>query len=98
MMGHMLLGVATFGLLILGFAYIVLVLANKENGLIKVLGQVIAGLIVLALVTGLVYGIMVKPKMHCPMMKKNKMMEGRKMHKMMGTVGTTEAKLYPKSK
>ena len=53
MMGGMIYGSLILSLLLLGFAYIVYVLANKESGGIKTTGQVIA--IIIAVIALLVF-------------------------------------------
>jgi hypothetical protein len=65
--------------LLLGFAYIVMVFANKESGLVKLAGQVIAAVIVIiAVVMLLQCGTMKR----CPMMGRG-MMQGKDSDKMM---------------
>ncbi|MBI5399933.1 hypothetical protein HZB07_04930 [Candidatus Saganbacteria bacterium] len=69
---------------LLGFSYIVWVLANKETGTTKIVGQVLAAvIIILSLLAG--YHSMVRcnkmqsSKMGCPMEKMDGM-PGREMH------------------
>lgn len=49
-------GAIVSAILIIGFAFIVLVFANKESGNMKLTGQIIAVLIVLAAVAVLIHG------------------------------------------
>jgi hypothetical protein len=79
--------------LLLGFAYIVLVSANKEGGALKITGQVLAVIIALLAITVFIYGASAGNKMKhrmggmsCPMMggmMQGNMMKGKKMDKMM---------------
>lgn len=58
MMGGMVYGILLSVMLLLGFAYIVFVMANKESGWIKTTGQVIAVVItVMAVIIFLYSGI-----------------------------------------
>jgi len=59
------------GLLLLGFAYLILTVANKELGTLKLVGQVIGwGLVVVIILAGLSCGL----KKNCPICHKSKMM------------------------
>ncbi|OGC36074.1 hypothetical protein A2311_00465 [candidate division WOR-1 bacterium RIFOXYB2_FULL_48_7] len=72
---------------LLGFAYIVLVMANKEAGIMKTSGQVIAAVIAVVALVVFVYGGSQMGKMggmNCPgMMGEGKMMKMPGMQKMM---------------
>jgi len=57
MIATMSLGVILTSALVFGFAYLVLIFANKETGVLKTTGQVIAILIVLSYVILLIIGL-----------------------------------------
>jgi len=78
----MIYGTITAVIFILGFAYIILVLANKESGNMKLAGQVLAVLVALAALVVLYYGA--TGKGCCPMMGEKGMMgKGMMQQKMM---------------
>lgn len=64
--------------LMLGFAYIVYIFANRESGNLKLIGQIIAWLIVILLVVSVALGFYWKKEMRsrCPMMGKGMQIEG----------------------
>lgn len=53
----MIYGTITVLIFVLGFGYIIWVLANKESGNMKLAGQIIAALVVLVAIVMLYYGI-----------------------------------------
>lgn len=72
----MIYGVITGVIFLLAFAYIVLVLANKESGNMKLAGQIIAAFIALVAIVVLYYGV--SGRGGCPVMGGG-MMGGRGM-------------------
>lgn len=68
--------------MVFGFAYVVYVLANKEAGMVKTIGQVIAAIVALAAVVMLFYGV-IYGGMICGGSKTNKMMNNPQMNKQM---------------
>ena len=59
--GNMLLPLASFSLILLGFAYLVISSANKEQGWFKLTGQIIGWAIAVLVIVGLI-GILVLGK------------------------------------
>ena len=51
---HSILHIKLAGLLVLGFAYILYLFANKEQGIVKLIGQILTGLIVIVTVVAIV--------------------------------------------
>lgn len=85
--------------LLLGFAYIVLVSANKEGGALKMTGQVLAVIIALLAIVVFIYGASAGNKMKhrmsgmsCPMMEKMSGQGGMNPNMMPGKAG---AKMMP---
>jgi hypothetical protein len=70
----MIYGVITSVIFILAFAYIVLALANKESGNMKLAGQIIAAFIALVAIVVLYYGV--SGRGGCPMMGEGMMGKG----------------------
>ena len=68
--------------MVFGFAYVVYVLANKEAGMVKTIGQVIAAIVALAAVVMLFYGV-IYGGMICGGSKASKMMDNPQMNKQM---------------
>jgi hypothetical protein len=62
----MIYGVITGVIFLLAFSYIVLVLANKESGNMKLAGQILAAFIVLVAIVVLYYGV--SGRGGCPVM------------------------------
>ncbi len=59
------------GLLLLGFAYVILTVANKESGTLKLAGQIIGwGLVVVVILAAMSCGL----KKNCPICHRSKMM------------------------
>jgi len=87
MMGGMIWGLLLSVVLLLGFAYIIWVLAEKESGTIKTVGQMIAVIIAVLAVIVLIYGAVGPRGSGCMsgmggMTGQGKMMEpGKMMHK-----------------
>ena len=73
-MGYgLIFGACFYGSVVLGFAYIIWIFANKEAGSVKLIGQVISALIALMIIVGLFFAVSVSSKMGsigagCPMM------------------------------
>jgi len=63
MMGGMYWGLVLGIFLLLGFAYIIWVLASKEQGGIKIIGQIIAAVIAVLALLILIYGLVYGPGM-----------------------------------
>lgn len=72
-------GLILLVVLLLGFAYIIWVLAAKESGNVKIVGQVIAAIIAILAVIVLIYGVVGGPMKGGCMQGKGTMMEPGKM-------------------
>jgi len=72
---------AVFGfIMLISFSYVVVVLANKESGNVKLLGQILAAIIALFAIVMLLYsatgkGCPMMDKMGCGTMGNDKMMQ-----------------------
>lgn len=75
----MIYGSITAVIFILGFAYVILVLANKESGNMKLAGQVLAVLVALVALVVLYYGA--TGRGCCPMMGEKGMMQQKMMQR-----------------
>ncbi len=63
-MGYgLIFGACFYGSVVLGFAYIIWIFANKEAGSVKLIGQVISALIALMIIVGLFYAVSLSSKM-----------------------------------
>lgn len=82
MMGGMIWMSLVSVVMVFGFAYVVYVLASKESGLVKTIGQVVAAIIALASIVMLLYGV-IYGNMICGAGKAGKMMNNPQMNKQM---------------
>ena len=55
--------VVFYSVIILGFAYIIWIMANKESGLVKMIGQILAAIIAIMVIIGFIYGVSLSGRM-----------------------------------
>ncbi|MDD5382637.1 MAG: hypothetical protein PHH60_03170 [Candidatus Margulisbacteria bacterium] len=77
MLGSVYLMLLLYIAMLLGFAYIIWILASKETGGTKIAGQIIAGTITVLVVLMVLYGLVAQNRMRSAMSGPGMMMEGK---------------------